>query len=129
MGVSVESGVITTSSSSRALYLPRHPPIPRLPSVSISPLFRTTIVLDEIPIPAWPLHCSKVFKLFHQSSFTEKGCIFPTPPDYYPLVDRVYSSDITLTLLEYFHFFLNTAVSLSVPLIKNAVTIVVFHYI
>ena len=35
------------------------------------------IVPEEIHIPAWPIHYSKDFNLFHLSSFTENGCIFP----------------------------------------------------
>ena len=62
MDISIKSGVIITSIPPRVLYSPRNPPIPRLPSVSTSFLFLTTIVFDEILIPACPSHYSKVFK-------------------------------------------------------------------
>ena len=107
MGVSVKSGVITTSSSPRALYLPRNPPIPRLPSVSPSLLFRPTIVLDKIPIPAWPSQYSKVFKLYNSSSFTVKGCVIPEPKSLLHLIDtadKIRAKDTSLTLPEYLHY-------------------------
>ena len=77
--ISAKSGVIVTFSSPRVLYLPRNPPIPRLPSVSISSLSITSLVLDTVPIPAWSSQYSKVFKLYNSSSFNEKGCIIPKP--------------------------------------------------
>ena len=65
MDISVKSGVMITSMAPRVLHSPRNPPIPRLPSVSTSSSFLQSIVLDEIQIPAWPSHYSRVFKLFH----------------------------------------------------------------
>ena len=82
MDVSVKSGVIITSSSPRVIYLPRNPPIPRLPSVSLSSLSIPSVVFDTVPIPAWPSQYSKVFKLYNSSSFNEKGCIISEHPDF-----------------------------------------------
>ena len=54
----VKSRVISSPLTS---YQSRRPPPPFLLS-STSSLFRPTIVLDEIPIPAWPSHYSEIFR-------------------------------------------------------------------
>ena len=105
MDISVKSGVMITSTAPRVLYLPRNPPIPRLPSISTSSLFRPTIVLDEIQIPAWPSHYSRVFKLFHLSSFTENGCVFPKSNiSYFDIADKISAQDMNLEVTDYFEY-------------------------
>ena len=111
MDISVEPGVIINSP--RILYLPRNPPIPRLPSVSISSSSIPSIVLDEIPIPAWPSHYSKVFKLYNSSSFNEKGCIIPKPYglDLFTAGLKnlgIVKDNTSVTLSEYFHYSLSS---------------------
>ena len=101
---SVNSRVI---SSPLASHSPRNPPILRLPSVPTS-FSHTTIVLDEIPIPAWPSHYSKVFELFHSSSFDAKGCMIPEPKNFFHIFytgNKLRVKDTTsVTLPEYFHY-------------------------
>ena len=101
---SVNSRVISSPLQS---YSPRNPPIHRLPSVSTSSS-HTTIILDEIPIPAWPSHYSKVFKLFHSSSFDAKGCMIPEPSSIFHIFltgIKFRDKDTTsVTLSEYFHY-------------------------
>ena len=48
----------------------------------------------------------KKFQIFPLSSFSEKGCIFRKPPDYYALGNSIRFSNIVLTLPEYFHCYL-----------------------
>ena len=98
---SVNSRVISSPLTS---YSPRNPPIPRLPSVPTS-FSHTIIVLDKIPIPAWPSHYSKVFKLFHSSSFNEKGCVFSKPKiPTFTIADKISNQDITLKVTDYFDY-------------------------
>ena len=79
MDISVKSGVILTSNSPQVRCLSRNPPRSRLPSVSNSSSSLQSIKFNAVPIPAWPSHYSKVFKLYNSSSFNEKGCIIPKP--------------------------------------------------
>ena len=102
--ISVKSGVIITSSSPRVIYLPRNPPIPQLPSVSLSSLSIPSVVFDTVPIPAWPSQYSKVFKLYNSSSFNEKGCIISEHPDFMDIERRLRVKDTSLTLPEYFRY-------------------------
>jgi hypothetical protein len=95
MGVSAKSGVIIISNSPRVLYLPCNPPIPQLPLVSTFPLFRPTIVLDEIPIPACPLiiqrflNCSICLHLLRKAGDKIIGFV---------------KDNTSVTLPEYFHY-------------------------
>ena len=82
MDISVKSGVILTSNSPQVRCLSRNPPQSRLPSVSSSSSSLQSINFNTIPISAWPSHYSKVFNLFHSSSFTEKGCVLSKPKDF-----------------------------------------------
>ena len=47
---------------------------------------------------------SKVFKLFHSSSFTEKGFVLSRPKDYLDADDKLRANDPSLTLPEYFYY-------------------------
>ena len=110
MDISVKSGVILTSNSPQVRCLSRNPPRSRLPSVSSSSSSLQSITFNTIPIPAWPSHYSKVFKLFHSSSFTEKGCVLSTPKDFLDAGAKIrgivtFVNDNTpVTLPEYFHY-------------------------
>jgi hypothetical protein len=104
MDISVKPGVICTYNSPQVRCLPRNPPRSRLPSVSISSSSLQSINFNTIPIPAWPSHYSKVFNLFHSSSFTEKGFVLSRPKDYLDADDKIRANDSSLTLPEYFHY-------------------------
>jgi hypothetical protein len=101
--ISVKSGVIIISTSPQVRCLPRNPPQSRLPSVSNSSSSLQSINFNAVPIPAWPSHYSKVFKLYNSSSFNEKGCIIPEP-DLIDIGRKLRDKDTSLTLPEYFRY-------------------------
>jgi len=60
-----------------------------------------SIVLNKIPILAWPTNYSNAYNLFQLSSFNDNGCKLPEPI-YFWLSDRIHSQDSSVTLPDYF---------------------------
>ena len=86
------------------------------------------LVLKEIPISAWPTHCSNSYNLFQSSSFNETGFKFQDTSFIF-LRDKILSQDPSVTLQEYFQYFFPIVFQHSVSLILNAVPLAVLSLI
>ena len=94
-----------SSYSTIKSFLPRRPPKPLLPTVSLQSRSIVLPTIHQPPWPSnWPTNYSNVFKLFSMQYFFSQGYIFEKYLSLSDIRNKVNTCDDSISISDFFHF-------------------------